>query len=460
MQGRGSPARRASRVIVRTATTAAVLLLVLLAASPALAADKRYTATTTTFVWAGAADGTVSVRVANVATSPQSLGSVNLTLPSGVTPLAGTASVSGTAAGTASLDGQVLKLRNLSLPPGTSGTSAVASVHVRVTRCVPGTLPIASAAKQSNDFNGTGNDFALSGAAPTLEVRGSCTLAFVDGPASAQRNTDITNDVYAPFNGLPAGDPVTVQVLDGSGTARVTWWSTAVSLSLSSNPASGTLTGTKSAVPVNGLATFKDTASATPGPRIAVSASGYRLAASSTGISASSLPSAPFDIVDVGKRCTGGQECAGSSSALKTTASVKAVATTTGDILRLSLGALDTPSPLCSGYVPSTDTLDFDLTTAGGTSTGGERTIVMTLLSPYVTRPASFYDACFSSTLPFVTKSGTPATLSGGYYTGLLPECDRRSPVAPCELKGTGKNRDGDMVMTLIAPPGDPRARF
>ena len=419
--------------------------------------------------WAGSTPG-VSVTIANAAKSPQKLGSANVTIPAGITAPPGPVSLSSTQsgfAGTATLAGGELRLRNLAIPPGKSVT---ATFGAQVT-CAPSaaSYPLSTAVKQSNDFNGTGNDFRQSGPTPAIDAVGTCTLAFTTQPASAQRETDITGDVYLPFGATPPGTPVAVRVRDGSGLAPVTWWTAPVTLALASNPGSATLHGTTTATPVSGTATFKDAAAAEPGPRIGVSASGYRLSASSPGIPAASAPSSAFNVVDVGKRCTSTTACTGTSTTTKTAATVTSPAAI-GDVLQLSLGAVGTPAPVCAGYTPTTDVLDFDITTPAGASTGGQRTIVLTLLAPFVTRPASSYDACFQSTLPFTTKSGAPATLSGGYYTGLLPECscasgdDRRrtttpAPVPPCE-QSTVKDRNGNIVMTLIAPPADPRARF
>ena len=417
--------------------------------------------------WAGSTPS-VSVTVGNAAKSPQKFGSANVAIPAGITPVPGPVTLSSTQsgfAGTATVVGGQLRLRNLGVAPGKSVTATFAA---QVT-CAPAaaSYPLSTAVKQSNDFNGTGNDFAQSGPTPALDAVGACTLAFSTQPASAQRETDITGDVYLPFDATPPGAPVAVQVRDGSGAAPVTWWTAPVSLALASNPGSATLHGTTSATPVSGTATFKNPAAGEPGPRIGVSTSGYRLSASSPGIPAASAPSSAFDIVDVGKRCASATACTGTSTTTKTAATVTSSANI-GDVLRLSLGALGTPAPVCAGYTPTTDILDFDLTTPAGAPTGGQRTIVLTLLAPFVTRPASAYDACFQSTLPFTTKSGAPATLSGGYYTGLLPECscgsyDSRhratAAVPPCE-QSTVRTRTGDIVMTIIAPPGDPRARF
>ena len=438
-----------------TGTALAALVLSLALAGTAVAASRSFSVQIATAppVYAGADSATVTATIRNTSGSPQRLGAVRLTFPSVIVPLPGSARVS---VGRAAISGQRLELGYLELGPGTSAT---ASLTVRVERCTPGQLVVGAEGKQANEFNGEGNDFPPPPEPPAVPVSGTCTLKWVNQPASAQRGTDITNDVFLPFGTTPAADPATVAVLDGSGVARVSWWTAPVQLTLPTNPGSSTLAGTTTVVPQNGLAAFRNASSGTPGPRIGVSAPGYRMAATSPGIVAPSGESVPFDIVDVGKRCTAGQSCSGATTATKSSASLQTVASA-GDILRMSLGAPGTVAPTCAGYSPSTDTLDFDVSSPSGTASGGTRTIVLTLLRAFVTKSAWQYDACFQSTLPFVTKSGAPATPSGGgTYTGLLPACNPKHPVAPCEVS-TVKTRSGDIMMTLIAPPGDPRARF
>jgi len=121
-------------------------------ASPAGAATKPYSVviSPTTVVAGGTVtfDATITNRTAN-----QSLGSANLTPPAGV-------SITGVTAngGTASLSGNVVQLRNLALA---SGQSVVATITATVASSPCGGAPAEwkVPAKQSNDFNGTGNDF-------------------------------------------------------------------------------------------------------------------------------------------------------------------------------------------------------------------------------------------------------------------------------------------------------------
>ena len=168
--------------------------------------------------WAGASP-TVKITLTNLA-NPQALGSANISVPSGVTISPSSLSLTSTQpsfAGTVSTAGGIIKLRNLSLNPGKSVTL---SVGIQAT-CAP-TAPsyaFSTTVKQSNDFNGTGNDFVIKGAQPAVDLVGRCSLAFRAQPAAAQRATAITSEIY-----LPTGAPVTVAVRDGSGAADVGWW--------------------------------------------------------------------------------------------------------------------------------------------------------------------------------------------------------------------------------------------
>src|SRR5262249_14278651 len=83
------------------------------------------------------------------------LGSANLAAPAGFTVLG--ASVRGQAQ---TVSGNVAQLRNLAVAPG---ASVIATVNARVplaNPCAPAQFTWQVAAKQSNDFNGVGNDFA------------------------------------------------------------------------------------------------------------------------------------------------------------------------------------------------------------------------------------------------------------------------------------------------------------
>lgn len=434
------------------------------AATPVIAEDDA-PADAAAEVWAGATPG-VAITLTNRA-GEQRLGSADIVVPAGLT-LSGPASLTSSQApfaGTVSATTSVLSLRNMSLKPGRSVTVRFAA-RVECSATQPAHI-LAVTAKQANDFNGSGNDFTISGSQPALDVVGRCSLAFGSQPADAQRNTAITSEVF-----LPGGAPVSVAVRDGSGAGTVTWWTAPVTLGLAANPGATALAGTTSAAPVLGVASFS------PGPALPVSASGYRLTATSAGITATAPISSAFAIVDAGVRCIAGQSCSAASSAARTTASVTGVASSTNDLLRVSLGSPTATAFACAGYTTTTEVLDFDLTSLTGGAAGGPKTASFTLKAPFVTRSADRYEVCFLSPLRFVTRSGalaqpvdTDADGSADSYVGLLPTCspcgddDRRSGrTATCPpppyVASKVRDRSGNVTLTIIAPPGDPRAKF
>jgi hypothetical protein len=143
---------------LRLRTHGAALLTALIAtcvlAAPAGAATKPYSVVISPGTTVGGSTVAFQAKFTNRTTS-QTLGSANLTAPAGFTVLS--ASVGAQAQ---TVSGNVVQLRNLGIAPG-------ASVIATVRAGVPSSNPCASAqfawqvaAKQSNDFNGTGNDFA------------------------------------------------------------------------------------------------------------------------------------------------------------------------------------------------------------------------------------------------------------------------------------------------------------
>jgi hypothetical protein len=385
--------------------------------------------------WAGSTP-TIRISITNNA-SPQTLGSANITVPPGIVPdppLPG---------------GNVIKLRNLNLPPG---ATTYVDVRARIP-CVPDPAgyPWETYVKQSNDFNGTGNDFTPTPARPRLFGAGVCSLTFTtDGqPTSAQRLTNITADPY-----LPTGTrPVAVRLVDSSPAAgTVTWWTTAtpVTLGFATNPGSGTLSGTTSVVPVGGVARFL---AGGAGPQIDRSAGGYRLTASGADIPGTAPASAAFDIVDVGKRCGApGSDCSGEARNARFVSSVSTKATSAQDLLIMNLVAPGQNEVDCSYYTETTDILSFDVTTLTGGSGGSAKVVIFTILNPVKSAPQ--YDVCFQSPMRFTPKSLASTKVT----TGLLPDCRRVNDVAPCVSDRA--RLGGAVVITFTAPPGDPRAHF
>jgi hypothetical protein len=421
---------------------------------------KPYTATLAVAggapAWAGTAP-TLQVTITNAARE-QRLGSVNLTVPAGLAPVALVSPTSST-----TLAGNVVRLRNLGLAPRASTTVAFT---VRMP-CIPANPYVfAVRAKQSNDFNGTGNDFTLSGAAPSLSGTGACGLRFDGQPAGGQRDTDITTQTYQ-----PAAPPVSVRITDASPAAGTVPWETSrVTLGIGAGPPGAGITQGAGGAPavdaVAGVARF--TASTGNAPRIDTSSPQYRLSAAAPGLTGTLSSAAGFAIVDVGVRCTTAP-CTGTTTSAATLpagarvqTTVAAAGWTPGDLLKASLGA---PAIDCPNYVETGDTLDFDVTSATGGVSVATKTVTYTILNP--TRRARDYRVCFASPTPFRTRDGGMAVIppGGSLYVGLLPDCGggrrgegcRYTADPPC-VSGVA-SVGGTVVITVRAPAGDPRIR-
>ena len=136
------------------------------------ASSKKFTASIT------ASGSTYTLTISNSPSSSQDLGSANVTVPTGY---AVTGFVSTTAAGgtktwstpTLSSDGRTMYLRN----PGPNAVNRLSPgqslvvVFTASASCAIATSVWTVAAKQSNDFNGAGNDFTISGSQPTTTTQ-------------------------------------------------------------------------------------------------------------------------------------------------------------------------------------------------------------------------------------------------------------------------------------------------
>ena len=123
-------------------------------ASPAGAATKPYSVVISPGTTVAGATVTFQAKFTNRTTS-QTLGSADLAPPPGFT----VGSPLSVGVGDASVSANVVHLRNLAIAPGALVT-ATFTVKVPASQpCAPATFTWKVDAKQSNDFNGTGNDF-------------------------------------------------------------------------------------------------------------------------------------------------------------------------------------------------------------------------------------------------------------------------------------------------------------
>jgi hypothetical protein len=272
----------------------------------------------------------LAITLTNRADSQQSLGSANVTVPAGYTPVALDSVTTSPVAhdwSNSSLDvpGATLKLRNVgpsnvnALAPGESVTAVVTVI----TQCTPNTTKQwVTQVKQSNDFSGTGNDFSLVGSYPTDTVKVGCPdhLAFAQQPTATIAGQIINGSLQ------PAG--VTVDIVDSAGQL-VTIATNPVTTAIGSNPSSGTLFGTTPVNASGGVATFSDLA-------IDLAGQGYTLVATSTGLT--SATSSGFVVSGVATKCGNDPTC-------------KAATGSKASPSDPTVGTADVPVSSCSGQV-------------------------------------------------------------------------------------------------------------
>ena len=369
-----------------------------------------------------------TVTVTNEATT-QTLGSVQVTAPAGFV-------VTGASGGTASHTSTSALFLNLALGHGQS----VALTVDASAPCRGGASGWSVLAKQSNQFNGSGNDFVTDPASSlAATVTGSCILKFLNQPNGTAVGMPITTQVGG------TGSPVSVEVLDGNG-ALLTSSIAAVTVAIGSNPGPGTLSGTTTVSASGGVATF-------PGLSINQAGSGYTLAATSPGITPAPQ-SRFFDIWGALQSCSGPQ-CSGSSSSKTTTGTVTTSSAASGEFLGVGLGGV---TFTCGGsYQPVSDPLSFDVLSQSGAADSSALFTVVLEVSKQVVQSshpgASTWQICFGSDVPFTALPGTSGTFSIGpvtYYTGLLPDCNNTETNAPCVL-ARNKDNAGNEIVTFLA---------
>lgn len=411
------------------AVLALALAVAAVVAASASAGGKPYTVVLSP---ASVSSGTVTI-TATVTnrTSSQQLGSANLTAPSQFSVTGATLG----GAGSATIAGNVVQLRTLSLAPGASRTVTM-QVDTSATACSAGTFTWTVLAKQANDFNGPpGNNLDLDAAnsALTTTVSGDCGLRFFTQPSNANPGQTITGTAFD-----PSGPPVAVEVVDGAGN-RVTGATPTITMSLDGGP--GSLSGTKVVQAVGGLATFGDLSIGTAGT--------YRLIASSPGFA--SITSGSFSI---GTPCIEDVDCTTHAETAESIVDVTAFGNARIDagVLQLSLDTGFRPD--CVGYTEFSSDWAMVL--------GPDRTklvryqIDKKVMNKQPNNGASFLQMCFAAPFPFATRPGTPLTQVGDMFVGLLPDCG----VAPC-VSSRNKTNAGDGVITAQAPGGtdDPAYR-
>ncbi|HUY61064.1 MAG TPA: hypothetical protein VMW49_04235 [Candidatus Dormibacteraeota bacterium] len=386
----------------------------------------------------GGASAAFTVTLTNEA-STQQLGSADITAPAGFPVQAVTVPPG------VSVDvvGNLIELRNLGLSPAQTLTL---TVDTTTSPCVAGTYTWTVQAKQSNDFQGPpGNAFAVDpGSELTTTVTGTgCHLTFLAQPADAQVTLGISS-----VAGDPTAAPVAVAVEDSQGqVVPVPPLTIGLSITTGTGPSGATLGGAVTATTSGGIASFAY-------PTISQSWLGYQLTAQSSGIQPG--VSAAFNIDDVLTACAPGARCSGTDSNAATEPTGKVTSTTvsassgngsSADLLGISVGV---PNISCAGYTAVSATAMSDVTGSDRTSTISLE-IGKALVNQSPNNGASFYQVCFGSSVTFVDRSGQSISPGG---TGLLPDCSGSTP-APCVVSRT-KTKAGQVVLTFVAPAGDP----
>ena len=245
-------------------------------------ATKLYSVDIAPTTAAAGSTATYVLTLRNNAASTHTLGSANVTVPTGFTvkPPVGAAEASSNTSWSTSLRDGVIEFRALSSADAIAAGHSVSTQLTIETACNATSATWTTAAKQANSFSGPpGNDFKLVGSDPSLSVTAStgsgslAALEFDPQPSDGEKGSP-----------LPA---LTVRGVDACGNPSTGATGT-VSIGFGANPSDAELGGTRTKALVNGVATFDDLT-------IDRSGVGYTLTASLGALSATSDS---FDIVD------------------------------------------------------------------------------------------------------------------------------------------------------------------
>jgi hypothetical protein len=421
------------------------------------ATKKQYTVSLTPNPAPNGATGVdVTATFADLSTSNQSIGSVQLIAPSGFTVTG--ASVNGSSSN-ATVSGNTVTFNNLSIAPGSSG-----DVHVTVntpSKC--GTYNWTVSAHQANEFNSGGNILNPSPSTVAMTVGTACSLAFTSQPHSVVDATPglpsdaITDTNFTP---PPTGGPVKVQVYDASGNPVGA--GTTVTVSLNDNPGLADLGGTLShTTDSTGTATFSDLTVDEPGD-------GYTLKAS---ISGASVISNKFSAQNAASSCAQGVQCqvdAGNSfsDSLVTTDPSTSGGTDSGFLFE-SVNPNGNKFPLvCPNYTtldPNTFEVGMDSGVNNRTKIWTETIFDVASTQSQAASVKAGVQVCFGDTLKFINnknKTAARGTLPDGStgYVDLLPNCPQ--PGFPCHDRSADSSQPDpnglgfDLIVVAQIPPG------
>ncbi|HET9082921.1 MAG TPA: hypothetical protein VFN41_00855 [Candidatus Limnocylindrales bacterium] len=257
------------------------------------------------------------------------------------------------------------------------------------------------------------------------------------------------------------GDAIRVEIFDPMTNETVDT-DAAVTLSLGSNPRGNLSGGTADAV--RGVATFPDLSIDSPGS--------YTLEASSPA-TAHTQVSDRFMVADTVEACDG-PDCSFTEKTDGHTYTTTPVQASSGaewaasvNLPGLRISCEFAPFDYPDSRQPNAVWYSYD---DGDTRSPKMNVIVIdrAVVDQTPNNDPSEYRVCYSSAVPFIDRTGKPAQpdpwadgpsayFGTTWFTGLLPDCDEKDPVAPCVLRWTDDG--GNRVGTFLTPPGDPSYR-
>jgi hypothetical protein len=387
--------------------------------------------------------------ITNSEKSPQAFGSVEILVPNGFTigesiELAAPTGSTMTSAVDLSTNGLGTGpvLLTSTGPTGTgvpAGSSVTVSFHVTTPSAAQCATTWTILVKQSNDFSGSGNDFA--GPSIATPLAGGDHLAWTTQPSNMQYDVAMSPAPVVAI--LDACDRavsragVQITVADTAGRhGDIT----------ASTTAAGTVTLSSLTFSTHG---FDDTFVATAEAGSDVAGCGGEPGCESGG----------FHVYQLMVSCEVNKTCAGSvSDDTTTTASFKVAAGDQKDTLVADVLSGEPENATCLSTSGRTQdygaTIEFDIATRG-------KVVTMTLLREYVNEISNngtpFMDICLSipeSAPAFIDKFGNST------HDGLLQDCALTTPLNDPPCINSRAKRAGNEIITFTLDPGDPKTSW
>jgi hypothetical protein len=353
--------------------------------------------------------------------------------------------------------GATVMITGLDVAPGESADDI--TINVRAP-CLPNTDGTTWVTTAENSESAA---FALAdgpGDPTTTRTDASCQLRFANQP-NTTKTLNVIKDGYN-----STGTALQVEIIDPE-THDVVSTDADVTMSIDTNPGGGALAGEVVAA-VEGTATFSgltiDKPAGTP----------YKLKASSE-VATNTPKTNPFTVADTVAKCNGAgckfNQAGGGVSYTTTPTTGKNGATFVAslNVPNLRIDCEFAPYNYPASRQPNSVWFLYDDGATGQSAKTNVIVIPGNIVKITPENGTSKYRVCYSSPVRFRdrngnlapldnTRTGNPTTYFGvNWYTGLLPDCAKKNPVAPCVVKWVGSGPD--RVGTFLTPPGDPGFR-